>query len=103
MRKDADFELVRRFLHAYGPASLDAMVSWLGCSKEQGMRMWKSIDHEIMPVSVLGKTSYILKADEAALFTSAKFTRNLILLGGHDPYLDPVSYTHLDVYKRQLR
>lgn len=88
VRKDADFELVRRFLHAYGPASLDAMVSWLGCSKEQGMRMWKSIDHEIMPVRVLGKTRYILKADEATLFTPAKFTRDLILLGGHDPYLD---------------
>lgn len=88
VRKDVDKELVRRFLHAFGPASLQSLISWLGCSKEQGMRMWQTAADEIMPVKVQGKTCFLLKADESSLFAPAVFSRELLLLSSHDPYLD---------------
>ena len=39
---DAPRQLVRKFLHCYGPATADAFASWTGCSGAQARRMWKA-------------------------------------------------------------
>lgn len=85
---DAPQKLVRKFLHAYGPATAEAFSSWLGCSGQQARRMWKMAQEEMEPVSVLGKKAFILSDDRERLFSSPSFMRELLLLGGHDPYLD---------------
>ena len=33
-------ELVRRFLHCYGPATRQELIDWLGCSPAQASRLW---------------------------------------------------------------
>lgn len=94
--RDAKKKLVRKYLHCYGPATADMFAGWLGCSGKQGRRMWNTISEEMEPVTVFGKKAFILSEDRERLFAPASFTRNhpgdlqrdLLLLGGHDPYLD---------------
>jgi len=80
--------LVRKFLHCYGPGTVDGFVSWLGCSGKQGRRLWSVVSDEIEPVEAMGKKAWILSDDRKRLFSPAPLRRELILLGGHDPYLD---------------
>ena len=94
--RDAKKKLVRKYLHCYGPATADMFASWLGCSGKQARRMWNTISEELEPVTFFGKKAFILSEDRERLFAPASFTgkhpgdlqRNLLLLGGHDPYLD---------------
>lgn len=86
--EEAVKKLVRKFLHCYGPATVDSFASWLGCSGKQGRRMWNSVSTEIEPVMLKGKKAYILSDDRERLFAPASFQREWILLGGHDPFLD---------------
>ncbi|RGZ01466.1 winged helix DNA-binding domain-containing protein [Clostridium sp. AM58-1XD] len=81
-------KLVRKYLHCYGPATVDTFISWLGCSGKQGRRMWNTVSEEIEAVTVNGKKAFILSADRERLFSPASFDRELLLLGGHDPFLD---------------
>lgn len=85
---DAVGQLVRKYLHCYGPATAPLFASWLGCSGKQARRMWKAVQEEMEPVTVLGKRAYILSADKESLFSSEPPQRKLLLLGAHDPYLD---------------
>jgi len=84
----ADKELVRKFLHCYGPATLDSFMRWLGCSKKQAHRLWNAISDEMEPVQVEGKNCYMLSEDVNNLFCAESSGEKLILLGAHDPYLD---------------
>jgi hypothetical protein len=86
--EDATKKLARKFLHCYGPTTVDSFVSWLGCSGKQGRRIWKTISGEMEPVTVLGKKAFILTTEREQLFSSDSFQRELLLLGGHDPFLD---------------
>ncbi len=85
---EAQKELVRKYLHCYGPAAVDSFVTWLGCSGKQGRRLWNTVSDEIEPVTVFGKKAYILSSDRDRLLSPAPLDRELLLLGGHDPYLD---------------
>lgn len=87
--KDAPQKLVRTFLRCHGPATADSFSRWLGCSGKQARRMWATVAKELEPVSALGKKASILAVDRDRLFSPAPLQRELLLLGGHDPYLDP--------------
>ncbi len=80
--------LVRHYLHCYGPSGVDGFVNWLGCSGKQGRRLWNLVSGEMEPVMASGKKMYILSDDRERLFAPPSFEREMILLGGHDPYLD---------------
>lgn len=84
----AEKNLVRKFLHCYGPATADSFIAWLGCSAKQGRRMWSLVSEETEPVKVLGKKAYLLSCDMEHLFSAEPPERELLLLGGHDPFLD---------------
>ena len=86
---DAPEKLTRKFLHCYGPATADAFASWLGCSGKQARRMWKSVSDEMELVGMPdGKNAFVLSADRDLLRSPPSPERELLLLGGHDPYLD---------------
>lgn len=85
---DAAKKLARKYLHCYGPATADTFASWLGCSGKQARRIWATVSEEIEPVSVFGKKAFILTDDRERLFSPPDFSRELLLLGGHDPFLD---------------
>lgn len=50
-------ELVRRFLHCYGPAAPADLQAWLGSSPQQAKRLWSAAAEEMEPVRVLGRTA----------------------------------------------
>lgn len=81
-------DLVKRYLHCYGPATPAMFAAWLGCSGTQARRMWKHAGPAMESVTVLGKKAFILKEDADALFSGKETGRPFLLLGGHDPYLD---------------
>lgn len=85
---DAEKELVRKFLHCYGPSTVDYFMNWLWCSPQQAHRLWNTIADEILPVGVEGKTCYMLAVDMDSLLSAESDKEELILLGAHDPYLD---------------
>ncbi len=85
---DSVKKLVRKYLHCYGPATAEGFSSWLGCSGKQGRRMWNTVSDEMEPVLVSGKKTFILSSDRARLFSPAICARELLLLAGHDPFLD---------------
>lgn len=86
--EDASKKLIRKYLHCYGPSTVDSFTTWLGCSGRQGRRIWNCISEEIEPVMVSGKKAYILSSDKESLFAPDSLQRELLLLGGHDPFLD---------------
>lgn len=87
-RPDAAAALARRFLHCYGPATPAAFQSWLGACPAQAKRMWAAVAPETRPVSLAGRTAYVLAQDMPGLLAAAPAQPQLLLLGPHDPYLD---------------
>lgn len=87
-RPEAGKALVRKFLHAYGPAKQETLAAWLGCSPRQAHRLWNTVADEMEPVSVQGKTCYLLSADLETLRNAWPESQRLTLLSAHDPYLD---------------
>ncbi len=86
--EDGAKELVRRFLHCYGPAGVDSFQTWLGCSTKQARRLWETAAEELEPLEVGGKQRFLLSADRKSLLESEIDEGSLLLLGAHDPYLD---------------
>ena len=80
--------LARKFLHCYGPAAPGDFAEWLGCSGAQARRLWACLEEEAAPVDVGGKRRFLLAADRDRLLCPEPPRRELLLLGGHDPYLD---------------
>lgn len=84
----AEAGLVRKFLHAYGPATQTDLAAWLGSSPKQTRRLWQTVKAELVAVDKAGKTAYLLAADLPALTAARPPEEPLALVGAHDPYLD---------------
>ena len=85
---DAAAPLVRMFLRCYGPTRPDALAAWLGCSGAQARRLWASVEGELAPVTFGGKRAWVLAEDVERLAMPEPLERDVLLLAGHDPYLD---------------
>ena len=85
---DAAAQLVRMFLRCYGPTRPDALAAWLGCSGAQARRLWASVEGELAPVTFGGKRAWVLAEDVERLAMPEPLERDVLLLAGHDPYLD---------------
>lgn len=84
----AEAALVRKFLHAYGPATRAEFALWLGSSPQQTKRLWQTVASECVPVQKAGKRAYLLAEDLPALLQAQPPEERWALLGAHDPYLD---------------
>ena len=81
--------LAERFLHCYGPAVPASFQAWLGSSPRQARRLWEAAREGMAPVTVGGKTAWVLDRDREALRALSRDPpQGLRLLGPHDPYLD---------------
>lgn len=80
----AAYELVRRYVHTYGPTNRQEFTKWLGCSTAQGQRLWALIAGEATAVDA----GSVLTADLSEFQKTATPVGTLRLLGPHDPYLD---------------
>jgi uncharacterized protein YcaQ len=83
---DAEREVVRRFLAAYGPATADDFARWIGMRGAQPKRMLAALGDEIARVDVDGREASMLAADVKAL-RAAKAPSSVRLLPAFDPHV----------------
>jgi uncharacterized protein YcaQ len=84
--EDARRELVRRFLAAFGPATVRDFMKWSGIKAAEARRAWTSLDDELAEVSVDGAPQSVLSRDLAELADHAP-DGSLRLLPSFDPFL----------------
>ncbi|MHB1293776.1 MAG: winged helix DNA-binding domain-containing protein [Anaerolineae bacterium] len=79
-------ELVRRYLHCYGPSNPEHLAVWTGVSPAQALASWALVEPELAPVTWLGRTAWLLAADLPRLRDAPRPT-GVRLLPPYDPYL----------------
>jgi len=80
-------ELTRRYLGAYGPATVHDFARWWGCASMKTIRGWLSaLGEEAAKVDLAGEEGWMLAADarEAREFPASRSVR---LLPAFDPYV----------------
>ncbi|WP_158566415.1 DNA glycosylase AlkZ-like family protein [Micromonospora craterilacus] len=84
---EARRELLRRFLGALGPATVQGFARWAGLSIVDSRESWRALTDELVEVTVAGQGGpAILDADRAALIDAPQ-AGGVRLLPPGDPYL----------------
>ncbi|MCI0490241.1 MAG: winged helix DNA-binding domain-containing protein, partial [Blastocatellia bacterium] len=89
---EAQQTLLRRYLGAYGPATLKDFSRWTGIPMKEVKPVWESLEDELVEVSIEDKKGSLLREDYADLKNSFPEGRTLRLL----PYFDPYLLGHAD-------
>lgn len=84
---DAKLILLRRFLRAYGPATLADFSKWSGMTVKEAKPVWESLAEELKPVSSEGQTSFLLCKDQKDFAESELRGPVVRLLPSFDPFL----------------
>jgi hypothetical protein len=82
---DALREVVRRYLHAYAPATTGEFALWWGVNKTDATKMFALISDEIVEVAVEGWKGWALAADVPHMEKAGSAT-NVRLLPNFDTY-----------------
>ena len=85
-RAQAEAELVRRYLHCYGPSTVVHLAEWAGISPAQAERLWQRVEPELVQVELSGCHAWLLESDLPALLSPPPAT-GVRFLPAHDPYL----------------
>lgn len=79
--------LLRGFLRAYGPATVQDFAFWSGISVKESRDIWNSLADEITEVSIEGEKRAILNHD-LEVFAGNSLPQDVVrLLPGFDPFL----------------
>jgi Winged helix DNA-binding domain len=79
-------EVARRYLRAYGPATMHDFVRWWGMWTGVGKAAWNGLAKELVTVSVEGQRADMLEADLQPMSRVARGP-SIQLLPAFDPYL----------------
>ena len=79
--------LLRGYLRAYGPATLQDFSKWTGISMKEARPVWESLGDELVEVSVEDRRGFILRGDYDQVTNSSLDDQILRLLPRFDPYL----------------
>jgi hypothetical protein len=63
--QDALRDLVRRYLHAYGPATPQQFARWLAAPASWATALFKSIENQLEPVELDGSIAWLVAGDTA--------------------------------------
>lgn len=85
-REVAQTELIRRYLHCYGPSTPNHFSAWAGISLIQAAQVWKLIIAELVEVEYNGHSTWLLAQDLPGLLAPAD-PMGIRFLPPHDPYL----------------
>lgn len=78
--------LVRHYLHYFGPGELQGFITWSGVSPEYARTSWSYLLDELISISVHGRKRWLL-ADDLDLIQETPWPGGVRLLPPHDPYL----------------
>ena len=100
-------ELVRRFLRAYGPTTLDGLSRWFGLKPAAALPILRSLEPDAAAVTLEGRKAWMLTRRETA---SARRVSSVRLLAQYDCYvigshpretiIDERARTQIRSYKR---
>jgi hypothetical protein len=62
--RDANLELVRRYLHIFGPATPEAFAQWAGITSRRGVAAFDALRRSLIPVRTPVGDAWILTRDE---------------------------------------
>ena len=83
---DARCELARRFLHVYGPATVEDFATWAGVTLDHGRTAFDGIESETIAVTIPIGEARLLAVDEERLCASAKPVVSTRLLPSGDAF-----------------
>lgn len=84
---DAEDELLRRYLRAFGPATTADFAGWTGMPLMDARNVWERRDAEMVPVTVEGWTASVLRDDLRKLREGRSESLPVRLLPYFDSYL----------------
>lgn len=90
--REAETDLLRRYLGAFGPATVDDYAAWTGLRRRDAARIWSEVDPELAAVDVEGWKSWALRKDVEELRTPTDEEGPVRLL----PYFDSFLLGHRD-------
>jgi uncharacterized protein YcaQ len=94
--QDAQQLLLRRYLRAYGPATLQDFARWTGFPLPEAKAAWTLLQDELCEVDVEGQKGFILREDLTILNNTLPGEHILRLAPSFDPYmLGHVNKNHL--------
>ena len=79
-------DLVRHYLHFFGPGEPQGFITWSGVSPEYARTSWSYLIDELIAISVHGRKRWLLASD-MDFFQDAPWPGGVRLLPPHDPYL----------------
>ena len=79
-------EILRRYLHAYGPATPDHFAHWLNAPRPWAAELFVALADELEPVDLAGTRAWVVAGDTGAPATMPPGVRLL-------PYFDAYSYS----------
>ncbi len=88
--EDAEDALLRRYLRSFGPATVTDFAAWCVLTLTRSREIWSRLEDEMAPVSVGGRTAWILRRDLRAL-TRAELDGTAVRLL---PYFDSFLMGH---------
>jgi uncharacterized protein YcaQ len=104
---DAWRELLRRFLRAYGPTTLDGLARWFGLEPAAALPLLRSLEPEAAAVTIEGRKAWMLANDRAARTRRPSAVRLLAqydcyVLGSHprETVIDERAQKQIRAYKR---
>jgi hypothetical protein len=99
---DAQQTMLRRYLRAYGPATISDFAKWTGFPMPEAKAVWAQIQDELLEVDVEGQAGWMLREDLLVAKGGGDQQAILRLAPSFDPYmlghasknhlLDPVHY-----------
>jgi hypothetical protein len=79
--------LLRRYLRAYGPATLRDFSKWAGILTKEAGEVWELVKEELVEVHIGGESAFIHRQDYDQLANSHLGDQILRLLPHFDPYM----------------
>lgn len=79
-------DLIRRYLHWYGPTTLDSLVRWGGLDRSPAVAAFEVVRPSLVPVRTPNGEGWILADDEPMLRAPAASPAPARLLPSGDPY-----------------
>jgi hypothetical protein len=79
-------ELVRRYLHCFGPSTPGHFGDWAGIAPSQAAQSWKLVETELLEIDDRGKRSWLHKQD-LEYFRNPGDVVGIRFLPPHDPFI----------------